>query len=271
MPTSTGYEIASDSSYRWNGRQRGQTPFAVIQHTLSGAGPSRVRTPAANRRARRDDARRHPSSAPILDRGRRTLGVLLARDHRPGGAAPASRDSRRRRTGVPVAARDDRAARRHEPRLARRQGEGGRRSFRDRLCRDDGALRRSDGRRRRDARGARPPSIDRVLAHVRRHLDEPLDVQTLADLAGLSRAHFSRVFTDLRRRLARRVRARPSACGAPRACSSAARPASRQVSRDCGFEDPNYFAKAFRRSFGASPTEFRTTGMYADRARRNGG
>jgi AraC-like DNA-binding protein len=30
-----------------------------------------------------------------------------------------------------------------------------------------------------------------------------------------------------------------------------------------GFEDPNYFAKVFRRHFGASPTEFRTTGMYA--------
>lgn len=30
-----------------------------------------------------------------------------------------------------------------------------------------------------------------------------------------------------------------------------------------GFADPNYFAKVFRRFFGASPTEFRTTGMYA--------
>ncbi len=30
-----------------------------------------------------------------------------------------------------------------------------------------------------------------------------------------------------------------------------------------GFDDPNYFAKVFRRVFGANPTEFRTTGMYA--------
>ena len=30
-----------------------------------------------------------------------------------------------------------------------------------------------------------------------------------------------------------------------------------------GFSDPNYFSKVFRRFFGASPTEFRTTGMYA--------
>ena len=38
MPTSAGYEIATDSSYRWNGLERGRTPFAVVQHTLSGAG-----------------------------------------------------------------------------------------------------------------------------------------------------------------------------------------------------------------------------------------
>jgi len=37
--------------------------------------------------------------------------------------------------------------------------------------------------------------IRRVLRYVRTHLHEPLDVQTLADLARLSRAHFTRVFT----------------------------------------------------------------------------
>ena len=37
----------------------------------------------------------------------------------------------------------------------------------------------------------------------------------------------------------------------------------KQVSLDCGFDDPNYFAKAFRKRYGASPTEFRATGMYA--------
>ena len=44
----------------------------------------------------------------------------------------------------------------------------------------------------------------------------------------------------------------------------------KEVARDCGFDDPNYLAKAFRSRFGASPTQFRTTGMYSDNARRNG-
>jgi transcriptional regulator GlxA family with amidase domain len=119
-------------------------------------------------------------------------------------------------------------------------------------------------------RAARGLSIDRVLAHVRRHLDEPLDVQTLADVAGLSRAHFSRVFTDCEGVspaafvLTERMRRAASLLVSGSA-------SVKQVSRDCGFEDPNYFAKAFRRRFGAGPTEFRTTGMYAERARRDGG
>ncbi len=31
----------------------------------------------------------------------------------------------------------------------------------------------------------------------------------------------------------------------------------------CGFDDANYFSKVFRRVYGITPTEFRTTGMYA--------
>jgi AraC-like DNA-binding protein len=31
----------------------------------------------------------------------------------------------------------------------------------------------------------------------------------------------------------------------------------------CGYDDPNYFAKVFRRAYAISPSEFRTNGMYA--------
>ena len=37
----------------------------------------------------------------------------------------------------------------------------------------------------------------------------------------------------------------------------------KEVATLTGFSDPNYFSKVVRRFFGASPTEFRTTGMYA--------
>jgi AraC-like DNA-binding protein len=35
----------------------------------------------------------------------------------------------------------------------------------------------------------------------------------------------------------------------------------KQVSALSGFADPNYFAKAFQRYFGTSPTVFRATGV----------
>jgi AraC-like DNA-binding protein len=37
----------------------------------------------------------------------------------------------------------------------------------------------------------------------------------------------------------------------------------KEVAIISGFDDANYFSKVFRRIYGITPTEFRTTGMYA--------
>jgi transcriptional regulator GlxA family with amidase domain len=105
--------------------------------------------------------------------------------------------------------------------------------------------------------------LRRVIDHIGAHLHQPLPVDDLAQLAGLSRAHFSRVFAAqegmapaqyvLQKRLERAVKLLTMAADLP----------VKDVSGMCGFEDPNYFAKVFRRGFGVSPTELRTTGMYA--------
>jgi len=41
-----------------------------------------------------------------------------------------------------------------------------------------------------------------------------------------------------------------------------------QISRRCGFESENYFRQQFRRKFGMSPRQFRTTGNLRHLARR---
>ncbi len=41
MPTSAGYEIRENTIYSWDGRLRGNTPFTVLQHTISGRGSLR--------------------------------------------------------------------------------------------------------------------------------------------------------------------------------------------------------------------------------------
>ena len=105
--------------------------------------------------------------------------------------------------------------------------------------------------------------MQHVIDHIVSNLERPLPVEELAKVAGLSRAHFSRMFAAsegmspaafvLQKRLQRAVSLLTRAVGLP----------VKEVAIMSGFEDPNYFAKVFRRVFGASPTEFRTTGMYA--------
>jgi len=123
-----------------------------------------------------------------------------------------------------------------------------------------------------DVLGARPESPDRegrsaiaaAAAFIRDHLDGDLSVPILARMTGLSRAHFTRVFAAqfgsspgeyvMEQRMRRAARLLESSDLSIKAISIAS-----------GFHDANYFAKAFRRTFGLSPTEFRTTGMYAKR------
>jgi AraC-like DNA-binding protein len=260
MPTSTGYEIATDSAYSWNGRQRGRAPFSVVQCTLSGAGHLQYE--------------RHER---VVGPGE-TMLVVVPHQHKywiEDGErweffwlAMTGQEALRLHRAILAAAgpvfklRPETVARLAAISLDLRDGKAGRACEASALAYEatmalyDDVLGGDGGTQ--SMRG----QIRRVLGFIRSHLHEPLEVQTLADLAGLSRAHFTRVFTHsegvspaeyvLNERMRRAARLLVSS-GA----------AVKQVSRDCGFDDPNYFAKAFRKSYGASPTEFRTTGMYA--------
>ncbi|THD44454.1 MAG: AraC family transcriptional regulator [Bradyrhizobium sp.] len=261
MPTSAGYEIASDGSYRWNGRQRGHSPFSVIQHTISGAG-----------RLHYERQRR------VVGAGE-TMLVTIPHDHQywveDGETweffwiAMTGREALRLHRAILEAAgpvfrlRPDTIQRLAQTSLdlrdgkAKGAGEASAIAYAATMAIYDDVL-GGDG----EPRTARPHSIELVLDHIRKRLHEPLEVVTLADVAGLSRSHFSRVFrqcegvSPAEYIFAYRMR---------RAASLLVRSevAVKQVSRDCGFDDPNYFAKAFRKRYGASPTEFRATGMYS--------
>jgi AraC-like DNA-binding protein len=98
--------------------------------------------------------------------------------------------------------------------------------------------------------------IRRCLGYLEEHLSEHLDVDRLARVASLSRAHFVRKFiaevgmppSDYvfgeRMRLAERLLIATDASVS-------------EIARQAGFADANYFAKAFRRSANLSPSAFR--------------
>ncbi|MEZ4701677.1 MAG: GyrI-like domain-containing protein [Rhodothermales bacterium] len=102
--------------------------------------------------------------------------------------------------------------------------------------------------------------MHRVLAHIDRHLDAPLDVHTLAGVAHFSPFHFHRLFTALmgetvgdylrRRRLevaAQRLAVQPSL-------------SVLQAALAVGFGSAEAFARAFKARFGVSPTAWRRSG-----------
>ncbi len=101
------------------------------------------------------------------------------------------------------------------------------------------------------------PELARVLGHVETNLAGDLRVDALAQVAGLSRAHFVR-------RFAVEVGMPPSDHVFARRMDRVERllMASEmkiaEIARATGFADANYLAKAFRRHCGLSPVEFRS-------------
>lgn len=98
--------------------------------------------------------------------------------------------------------------------------------------------------------------INRVRRYIRAHLDEPLSREQLAEIAGFSIAHFHRIFTahagESINAYVRRMR-----------MERAARQLLAQdahiteIALASGYETHASFGKAFKQSFGVSPSEFR--------------
>ena len=98
--------------------------------------------------------------------------------------------------------------------------------------------------------------IEDVMRYIREHIGEPLDRETLADVAGFSVPHFHRVFTahvgesaiSYVRRLRLERAGRKLRMGAVDIT---------EVALAAGYDSHAAFSKAFKQHFGLSPSEFR--------------
>lgn len=265
MPTSAGYETASGPGYKWDGNHRGNTPFSVLQHSIAGTGHLRY--------ARRS-VLVHPGETMLvtiphdhrywLERGEEWTffwiafsGTEALRLHRNilSNVGPVFRLAT---TTVDVLA--DVCLRLQSN--VRSAGEASFEAYRATMALHDDIMSHTEAA---TASGSHT-DIDRAVEFIRANLSSELDVHALAEVAGMSRAHFSRLFKKyqglppadfvLRERMERAAK-----------LLSDSRLSVKKVSAACGFADPNYFSKAFRRTFSTSPGEFRTTGMFASRHR----
>jgi AraC family transcriptional regulator len=104
--------------------------------------------------------------------------------------------------------------------------------------------------------------IEEVMRYIREHIGEPLDRETLADVAGFSVPHFHRVFTahvgESAISYIRRVRLER----AGRKLRMGAVDIT-EVALAAGYDSHASFSKAFKQQFGLSPSGFRQLGCRA--------
>ncbi|KXF74928.1 AraC family transcriptional regulator [Paramesorhizobium deserti] len=260
MPTSCGYEIRDGSGYDWDGRKRGLAPFTVLQHCIGGQGNLRY------------------ENRTTVVRPGETLLLLIPHYHRYW------LDQGERWEFFWISMNGEEALRIHRSILAitgpllrlqektvdqlahccHRLMHDGETPGAASAIAYEAAMVLYD-----DVFGSHPTfaqeyrALQHVLSHIEAHLDQRLSVDELAEVAGFSRAHFSRIFAAseglppaefvLQKRLRRAAKLLTKTADMP----------VKEVSALCGFEDPNYFSKVFRRLYGTSPSDFRTSGMYA--------
>ena len=260
MPVSAGYEIRTQPDYKWDGRRRGQSPFSVIQHTIAGAG---------NLRFENQTFRVRPGE---------TMLTLVPHNHcywleedgyweffwisLNGEEAMRIQRAVLATTG-PVLKLKETTVNQLADCLRRLIS-----SETDTPARASAVAYEVTMLLYDDVFGAHtmPPvesrAMQRVLHHIDANLEKPLPVESLAEISGFSRSHFSRLFAQsegmppaeyvLLRRLKQSTRLLASGDHT-----------IKEVAGMAGFSDPNYFAKAFRRYFRVSPTEFRKIGLAA--------
>lgn len=255
MAASVGYEQRSHEVYNWNGQTRGTSPFLVLQHTVLGEG--RLTYAGTN----------------YTLRPGQTMLVTVPHDHRywleRGGhweyfwAVLHGREAMRLAREILNAAGPVLDIGPHVDRLAQAcltlltanltPGAASAAAYAAMTTLHDATF-----AERPPHTTPLPPAIARVVDHIDAHLSDPLTIDHLAQIAGLSRAHFTRLFTQalghapsthtLQRRLERIER-----------LLLATELKVSAIATATGFADGNYLAKAFKRHRGMTPLEFRAT------------
>ena len=97
-----------------------------------------------------------------------------------------------------------------------------------------------------------------LLVHIQANLGEDLGLAALGRRANLSSAHLQRVFKaavgETPKAYVLRLRVERAAF-----CLLAHESTIAQIAADCGFQNPETFIRAFRRRFGQSPREYRSS------------
>ena len=99
--------------------------------------------------------------------------------------------------------------------------------------------------------------MNKVVAYINNHLDETLDLKTLANEAALSDFHFHRIFKALKGEAIGGYITRLRLEATARLLRYTALTIE-EIAFNIGYETPASLSKAFKKQYGISPTEYRT-------------
>ncbi|MEH6446140.1 MAG: AraC family transcriptional regulator [Oceanospirillaceae bacterium] len=103
--------------------------------------------------------------------------------------------------------------------------------------------------------------LEQIFSYIDQRLAQPISVPELASLHGTSTAHFSRWFTQI-------VEMPPKKYINQRKVDLACKQlllsdqTIAEIAFNCGFEDPLYFSKSFKKITGLTPRDYRKTKKY---------
>ena len=99
-------------------------------------------------------------------------------------------------------------------------------------------------------------AVNRVIDHVRRHLDQPLPLEHLARVANFSPFHFHRVFGSETGETVAQFTRRARLERAVRLMRAAPHRSLSSIGAEVGFSTPSEFSRVFRQVYGRSPSSW---------------
>ena len=251
-----GYEIARSRDYDWNGLERGPSPMAIWQYTLSGKGvvlldgveravtegmAMVVEIPQEHRYYLPEDSD-HWEFIWLDLEGRELMRIWRELTRRTGPAVTLPRDSKAVDTAERIMEKDRERALR-DPYLNSEY------AYRF-LMQLVGELLPDAGDREK------PGFVARVIDFCLNRIDRPISVEEMAAVAGYSKYHFNRLFKRHQGETPIAFLNRLKIDHAMRLLQTT-RLSVKEIAGRCGFDDPSYFCKVFRKYRQESPREIR--------------
>ena len=103
--------------------------------------------------------------------------------------------------------------------------------------------------------------VKRAVQYIETHLSQPISVETLCQLNGISRKHFVHLFSKETGKTVKQYIAQ-ARCECAAELLENSQLLVHEISSYVGYEDNNYFAKIFKSVMGVSPQEYRKAKIF---------